>query len=263
MTGAGGMSRIGVIGLGGIAQAVIGHAITDTGHTVSFVRNRSIPPLGRALPAGITAGLGGPTEAELQSTDLVVEAAHPAIVAQYGQWVLRHCDLMVVSAGALADAQLLESLVACAERCGTRLIVPQGALVGVDGILAQQWLTATITMTKAPHHLDPAPHGIESATVLHDGAVGPLARRFPRNVNAMVTFALASCGLDRTRAQLVCDPAAEFGRINMELTSADGSTLAISKAQPMAGVSGTEMAASILRSIDAATSGAGPGLRFA
>lgn len=100
-----------------------------------------------------------PTASDLETTDLVVKAAHPRVVADYGEQVLQRCDLLVTSSAALADAVLLDRLTRTAATTGTRLILPRGALVGLDAIVAQRtdWQEATITMTKAPTHLDPAP----------------------------------------------------------------------------------------------------------
>lgn len=256
------MSRIGVIGLGTIGRAVAEYAANDPQHTLSFTRNRSSGDAGWRTRTGIEPELGAPTNEELQATDVVVEAAHPEVVELHGHRILQYCDLVVVSVGALARPALLASLTEQALRSRTRLVVPQGALVGLDGVLAQSWSRAVITMVKAPAHLDPPPAGITAATVLHDGPVGPLAARFPRNVNAMVAFALATLGLDRTIARLVCDPDTEFGRLDMDLSADDGGTLHISKAQPMVGVSGSEMTASILHTLRTVTGSARPGLQF-
>lgn len=209
--------------------------------------------------------LGPPTDAELRETDLVVEAAHPRVVELEGERVLRHCDFLVASAGALANAALLTRLTQTAMQYGTNLIVPQGALVGVQAMLAQntRWTRAQITMIKAPEHLDPAPVGVGEVTVLYEGAVGPLVKSYPRNVNAMVAFALATLGLEKTIARLVCDPAGELGHLEVELESDDGAFLFIQKAQPMEGISGNEMTLSILQTVSSVTGTFVPGLRFA
>lgn len=256
------MSRIGVLGLGGIGRAVAEYALAHPAHSISFARNRSDTHTEWAAAIGVAAGVGLPTDDELAGTDLVVEAAHPDVVAHEGARILQHCDLLVVSAGALADPTLLADLTDCATRAGTNLIVPQGALVGLDGVLAQTWTRAAITMVKSPHHLEPAPSDITDATVLYEGPVGPLAGRYPRNVNAMVAFALATLGVEGTAATLIADPDTTVGRLEMTLSADDGTTLSIAKSQPMVGVSGSEMTHSILHTVDAVTGTIEPGLRF-
>ncbi len=255
------MPRIGVLGNGQIAGAVVDFALTTPGYDLAFVRSRSAGTAPRDIPVTLLP----PSGEELSRVDLVAEAAHPDVVAEHGERVLRHCDLLVVSSGALVDEALLDRLTRTATQAGTRLIIPQGALVGLDAVRAQaqRWDEASITMVKAPAHLDPAPEGITERTVLHDGAIAPLAHRYPRNVNAMVTFALATRGTRHTRCRLVCDPDAELGRIDIQLTAVDGTTLHIVKEQPMVGVSGSEMPDSILRTLATVTGAHAPGLSFA
>ncbi len=255
------MYRIGVLGNGVIARAVLDQALASPRTQVAFVQSRS----GGTTPQGLAVRQGELLEPDLEGVDLVVEAAHPDVVASQGERVLRHADLLAVSTGALADAALVERLTRTAEAAGTRLVVPQGALVGLDAIVAQShvWSEATVTMVKAPGHLDPAPRGITTRTVLHDGPVGPLVRRFPRNVNAMVSFALATLGPERTRCRLVCDPGTTLGQIELSLRAPDGTSLHVTKKQPMVGVSGSEMSASVLRSLTNLTGTAPAGLVFA
>jgi aspartate dehydrogenase len=103
-------------------------------------------------------------------------------------------------------------------------------------------------MEKHPRNIDGSAAGLDTAsiaerTVLHDGPVRAIAARFPRNVNAMVTCALATVGLDATRAVLVADPALEAAVLAVDAVGRDGSELRIARRQPIAGVSGSEMAA--------------------
>lgn len=254
------MKRLGVLGHGHIAHAVLEHVRQSPGVAVSFVRNRT-PGAG---PGEVVVHPLPPTSDELQQTDLVVEAAHPRVVAELGEQVLRHSDLLVTSSAALVDAVLLDRLTRTATNSGTRLILPRGALVGLDAIVAQRvdWEEATITMTKAPTHLDPAPTDVRTTTVVHDGPVAALAHRYPRNVNAMVTFALATLGLENTRCRLVCDPATLNGRLEMDLIGRSGATLHIAKEQPMVGVSGSEMPASIIASLESMPANLPSGLSF-
>lgn len=255
------MYRIGVIGNGLIARAVMDLADASPRMEVAFVCSRS----GGTTPSGLRVRQGEPEESDLRDVDLVVEAAHPDVVAAQGERVLRHADLLAVSTGALADQPLVDRLTRTAEAAGTRLVVPQGALVGLDAVVdqAHAWTEATITMVKAPGHLDPAPRDVTTPTVLHDGPVAPLVQRFPRNVNAMVSFALATLGPERTRCRLVCDPRATLGQIEMSLRAADGTSLHVTKKQPMVGVSGSEMPASVRRSLINLTGTAPAGLVFA
>jgi predicted dinucleotide-utilizing enzyme len=169
---------------------------------------------------------------------------------------------------ALADDALRARLEGAAQRSRHRLILPQGALVGTDALLAwrHMWRDVTITFRKHPANIDLTavkyrPQDITAQTVIFDGPVRAIAPLFPRNVNTMVTCALATVGLDRCRGRMIADPALDHATAEIEAWGMDGSYLAIVKRQPMVGVSGTEMFASTLRSVLKAT-GAGPAMDF-
>ena len=69
----------------------------------------------------------------------------------------------------------------------------------------------------------------------------------------VVTCALATIGLDRCRARLVADPSLDHAVAEVEAFGTDGSYLQTIKRQPAIGVTGTEMFASTLRSVQKAT----------
>ena len=97
--------------------------------------------------------------------------------------------------------------------------------------------------------------------MIFDGSVREIAPLFPRNVNTMVTCALATVGLDKCRGRMIADPALDHAVAEVEAWGKDGSYLTTVKRQPMVGVSGTEMFASTLRSVLKAT-GTGPTVDF-
>jgi predicted dinucleotide-utilizing enzyme len=175
---------------------------------------------------------------------------------------------MPFSVTALADEALHQRVVAAAGAHGHRLLVPQGALMGTDALLGwrHMWRDVTITFRKHPNNIDLGmvnrrADEIRAETVVFDGAVRDIAPLFPRNVNTMVTCALATVGLDRCRGRMIADPALDHAVVDVEAWGKDGSHLHMVKRQPMVGVSGTEMLASALRSLQKAT-GAGPTMDF-
>jgi predicted dinucleotide-utilizing enzyme len=175
---------------------------------------------------------------------------------------------MPLSVTALADDGLRERLVTTAERARRHLILPQGALVGTDALLAwrHMWRDVTITFRKHPLNIDLTAvkrraQDITAETVIFDGSVREIAPLFPRNVNTMVTCALATVGLDKCRGRMIADPALDHAVAEVEAWGKDGSYLTTVKRQPMVGVSGTEMFASTLRSVLKAT-GTGPPVDF-
>lgn len=255
------VSRIGLIGFGFIGQQVY-RRITDHpdfGLEVAFVHARSRDRLAAVAQALILEDLA---EMARLAPDLVVEMAHPSYTQAYGESILKHCDYLPLSVTALADDQLRERLIARARTCGTMLAVPHGALMGVDSLLEwrHQWSDVVISFFKAPGSIDFTESGrdgslIKTETVVYDGPVRGIATLFPRNVNTMVTCALATTGLDLCRARLMAVPGLQIAIAEVSARGRDGSVLHMRKEQPMSGVSGTEMFesqwASILRATGA------------
>ena len=68
---------------------------------------------------------------------VVAECAGHGAVAEHGTAILgRGIDLVVASVGALADAALFDALKAAAQRGGAQLVVPSGAIGGIDIVAA-------------------------------------------------------------------------------------------------------------------------------
>lgn len=148
--------------------------------------------------------------------DIVVECAGHAAVASYGPAVLsRGIDLLIAATGSLADRRLATEL-ADAARGGGRLLIPSGAVAGIDGLLAARAGLTSVTYqsskppvawrgTPAEKTLDLAK--VDRPTVFFEGTAREAALAYPQNANVGVTIALAGIGLERTRVKLVADPA--------------------------------------------------------
>jgi aspartate dehydrogenase len=249
--------RVGLIGFGFIGRKVYERMAADPQGPVevAFVHNRS-----DAAMSGVPASLRLKDLAGLRhfAPDLVVEMAHPAYTQQWGEQILRRSSYLPLSVTALADDALRERLVTQARDCGTMLAVPHGALMGLDTLREwrQEWEEVTITFHKHVSNIDFSESGMDAASakpgaVLYDGPVRGIATLFPRNVNTMVTCALATVGLDRCRARLVAAETPNVAVAEVVARGRDGSLLTMRKEQPAQGVSGTEMFesqyASILR----------------
>lgn len=245
--------RIGLIGYGFIGRQVFQRLLVDDALELAFVHNRSAASL---TDVPVPLRLNDLAQAAGMGADLVVEMAHPDFTRAYGERLLKHADYLPLSVTALADDSLRARLLAAARAHGTRLLIPHGALVGTDNLLEGRanWENVRITFWKNPAHIDFSqsgfdPSSITGETVVYDGPVRGIASRYPRNVNTMVTCALATTGLDACHARLVAVPGFDRGKIVIEASGKDGSRLILHKEQPMAGVSGTEMFESQWRSI--------------
>jgi aspartate dehydrogenase len=122
---------------------------------------------------------------------------------------------MPLSVGALLDHF---DLVARAERSGARIIVPTGALLGLDAVRAAaegNIRSVTMITRKPPGGLEGAPYliahkisvaGLTEPLKVFDGTAREGARGFPANVNVAAALSLAGIGPDRTRLQIWADP---------------------------------------------------------
>lgn len=213
--------RVGIIGFGTIgrrlAKAILAQeAGTATLHAV-LTTDRSKK---NAAAACESSGCTVTSDSERFFTiplDLVVETAGQVAVNQYGQRVLEHqSDLMVCSVGALANDELRERLRAAAAVAGRRVLVPSGAIVGLDGMAA----AAVGRVDEVMHIVRKPPVAwkgtvaeeqvnldeITEPTVLYEGNPREGARLYPANVNVTTAVALAGIGLDRTKIRVVADP---------------------------------------------------------
>ncbi|MBP6899979.1 MAG: aspartate dehydrogenase [Burkholderiaceae bacterium] len=172
--------------------------------------------------------------------DLVVEAAGQGAVRELGEAVLRSGrDLMLLSVGALTDDALRERLQAAAVQAGVRLLLPVGAIAGLDGLLALRQAglrQLTYTSTKPPLAWKGTPaeqavdlDALSVPTCFFSGTAREAAARFPKNANLAATVALAGLGLDRTRVELIADPGATGNRGQIEALG-DDSRLSITVA---------------------------------
>src|SRR5215470_8717698 len=125
--------------------------------------------------------------------------------------------LIALSAGALLDRL---HLVEMARRTGARIIVPSGAILGLDAVrAAAQGTIQSVKMItrKPPQSLAGSPY-LERNRISLDGLTRPIrvfagtaregARGFPANVNVAAALGLAGIGADRTRLEIWADPGA-------------------------------------------------------
>jgi len=171
--------------------------------------------------------------AELESlADLVVECAPAALLPAIAEPFLRAGkSAVVLSAGALL-AQ--EHLVALARQHGGQIIVPTGALIGLDAVAAaaEGRIESVRMITRKPvRGLLGAPYLIENNIHIEDirepmrvfqGTAREAARGFPANLNVAVALSLAGIGPDRTMLEIWADPALQRNthRIEVEADSA-------------------------------------------
>jgi aspartate dehydrogenase len=151
--------------------------------------------------------------------ELAVECGGHAAVSQHGEPCLdAGHDLLVASVGSLADQALHDRLVAAAKRNGRKLLIPAGAVAGMDGLAAAR-LAGIDRVRYTSRKLPLAWKGTHAEKLLDLQAVTvpteflrtdarQAATLFPQNANVAATIALAGVGFERTEVSLNADPGA-------------------------------------------------------
>jgi aspartate dehydrogenase len=210
--------KVGLAGLGAVGLEVArrleagipGLVLTAVAVRDQEKARRNLPGAGDRIPF-VAA------EALAQSCDVVVEGLPPT--------AFRGVASSVVEAGKifmpLSVGQLLENwdLVERAKATGARILVPTGALLGLDAVRAAAEgtiHTVKLVTRKPPGGLEGAPYLLEhnisvkdlkEPLKIFDGTAREGARGFPANVNVAAALSLAGIGPDKTRLEIWADPA--------------------------------------------------------
>lgn len=167
-----------------------------------------------------------------EEADIVVECAPAAVLRDLAEPALSHGrSVMVLSSGALLDNF---DLVDLARRQGGRILVPTGALLGLDAVAAAaEGEIARVHMVtrKPPAGLAGAPYlelhgisvdGLAEPKRVFTGTAHEAARGFPANVNVAAALALAGIGAERTTVEIWADPGVtrNIHRIEVEADAA-------------------------------------------
>lgn len=169
----------------------------------------------RLATMGIDAAIV-PPEALADAADVVVECAPAGVFSQIAGPAIAAGRVLVPAtvSGLLAHPELIDA----AKQSGARILVPTGAIAGLDAVraLARSAIeSASLTTRKSPKSLAGAPHladtdfdpaAIAAPVRVFDGDTFAAATAFPANVNVAAALALAGCGPERTRVEIWADP---------------------------------------------------------
>lgn len=149
--------------------------------------------------------------------DIVVECAPAALLPAIAEPFLRAGKTVIVlSSGAILSH---EGLIEIARQHGGQIVVPTGALLGLDAVTAaaEGVIRSVRMITRKPvRGLVGAPYLIENNITLDDvteptrvfsGTPREAAIGFPANLNVAVALSLAGIGPDRTTLEIWADPA--------------------------------------------------------
>jgi aspartate dehydrogenase len=209
--------RVGVGGLGAVGLPVA--RALDEG--IAGLALAAVSAADKAKAAARVAAFRKPVPVvELEEladvADIVVECAPPRHFARVARPAVEKGRVLIP----LSITSLIEysDLIERAERTGSRILAPTGALLGLDAVraAAEGTVHSVVMVTRKP------PAGLKKAKFvveqgidldaigeplrLYEGSVREAARMFPANVNVSVALGLAGIGLDRTRYEVWADP---------------------------------------------------------
>ena len=210
--------RIAVAGLGAIGTRVVealDRGIDGLVLTAVSVQN---PEKHRSRLANLTRPPAVlPIEGLVDLADIVIECAPSKLVRSIvAPFVGCGKTAIVLSAGALLDN---EDLVELAKQNGGQIVVPTGALIGLDAVTAAAVgkIHSVRMVTRKPvRGLAGAPYIVENNIAIEqiteplkifDGSAREAAKGFPANVNVAAALSLAGIGPDRTTIEIWADPA--------------------------------------------------------
>jgi aspartate dehydrogenase len=210
--------RVGIAGLGAVGREIAKRLIAGVpGLSLVAVAVRNVEKARRVLPqVGDSIVVRKATELA-NDCDIVVECLPPALFREVATSAIDKGRIFMP----LSVAQLLENgdLIERAKLKGARILVPTGALIGLDAVRAAAEGTihsVKMVTRKPPAGLEGAPylreHGIsvsdlKKALKVFDGSAREGARGFPTNVNVAAALSLAGIGPDRTQLEIWADPA--------------------------------------------------------
>jgi aspartate dehydrogenase len=149
--------------------------------------------------------------------DIIVENAGHEAVYRYAEKSLKAgSHFVVVSVGAFADPELLHRVQQAAEQHKRQLILPSGAIAGLDRIAAAMFHTldeVKLVTRKPPQawYGTIAEEMVNLDTVLepvciYKGNARESSKLFPDSTNVSAALSLAGVGFDNTMVEVYVDP---------------------------------------------------------
>lgn len=212
--------RIALIGFGALGQVLAGEL--QAGHVpgAEFI---GALVTGAQARGGLHTSWTRLDDLLAAQPDLVVEVAGQAALQSHAPACLgAGCDVVAASVGALMDSSLRNRLWDCARQGRSRLLIPSGALGGLDYLRAARRVGAVQVNyrgckpvaawrgTEAERLIDLS--AIDKSTVFFRGGAEEAAARFPKNANVVAALALAVGDPMAVTVELVAEPGANANR---------------------------------------------------
>lgn len=210
--------RIAIAGLGAIGSRIVEEFDRGIDGLVLTAVSAQNPEKHRSRLTSLTRPPAIlPIEALVDVADIIIECAPSKLLRSIvAPFIGCGKTAIVLSAGALLDH---EDLIELAQQNGGQIVVPTGALIGLDAVTAAAVgkIHSVRMVTRKPvRGLAGAPYIVENnidieritePLKIFDGSAREAAKGFPANVNVAAALSLAGIGPDRTTIEIWADPA--------------------------------------------------------
>lgn len=222
--------KVGVAGFGAIGRSIVSHilqGIDGIQLSVVGIRNPDTPPdfdWGDEAPPRFTT-----LEGMEPYCDIVIECAPASLLPVIAEPFLRAGKkVLTLSSSALL---LQPELIEVARQHGGQLLVPSGAILGLDAILAaaEGTIESVKMVSRKPlQGFMGAPYLEKNAidvssftepTMIFSGSAREVAIGFPANLNVAVSVSLAGIGPDKTSLEVWADPTIDHNIHKIEVVS--------------------------------------------
>jgi aspartate dehydrogenase len=207
--------RVGLIGLGAIGRGVL--AILRGDDDIEVVGALVADPT-KPRPPDTPTVCRDVNDLLRLEPEVVVEMAGHAGLRCHGPSILEAgIDLLMVSVGALADAETECAITNAAAIGHAQASVVSGAIGGLDAIASAAvggLSRVTHTTRKPPRALLPPDEAasLQQPRELFRGTAREGVLLFPESINVAAAVSLAGIGLDRTEVCVIADPAVDRNR---------------------------------------------------
>ncbi|GGA74997.1 aspartate dehydrogenase [Ornithinibacillus halotolerans] len=226
--------KIGIIGAGAIANFLLKEINSKQMKNlhINSILVRDVEKY-RTLESSFGVKLYSNLDDFLQSDiDIVVEAANVQAVKTLLPAVMKKKDVVLISIGALADAELLTEISSLVDEYNHVVHLPSGAIGGLDIVQNAHALgsVTNVTLTTRKPASSLIEEIITDEKVIFAGKAVDAIKQFPKNMNVSIVLALAGLGVEKTNVRLVADPhieknihqvdiSGDFGEASIKITN--------------------------------------------
>ncbi|MCX6645030.1 MAG: DUF108 domain-containing protein [bacterium] len=225
--------NIGIIGAGTIGSFLIRELKNDPAFKLVAVADVDTAICMKVLTDnGYPKSLHLPLEKFPENTDVFIEAASGKVAPIVAKFALeRGKTAIIASIGGLDDIDIYRKI---ATKTGGRLILPSGAISGLDALKAIPSASITevaLKTTKPASTLSDAkyftekginPRDLTAPVCVFSGVAREAAKEFPKSINVAAALSHATIGLDRTKVEIWADPSGDRNIHEIRVVSGHG-----------------------------------------